>query len=246
MSPNKEGASKRQVRKEELRRKERQQRLITIGIVAVVAVILVGVIIIPSINNVRNPGNDFAMITPEAYTTTNGTNVGNPQAKVKVEVFEDFQCSACKTYAEFIEPQVIQSLAETNQIHYVFYEFPFLDDKLQEKASDLSANAAECANAQGKFWDYKKLLFANQRLGFTEDRLVSYAKALGIDTDQFKTCLTEKPYQNKIDQDIAAGVEYGITGTPTIIVNGKDVSPGKVPTYEQILQAVQEAQAAAK
>ena len=62
-----------------------------------------------------------------------------------------------------------------------------------------------------------------------------------MDANQFKACLTEKRYQSKIDQDFAVGQQYEITGTPTIIINGKDVSPGKVPTYDQIYQAVQEA-----
>ncbi len=241
MSQNKEGLSKRQARREELRRKERQQRLITIGIVAVVAILLVGVLIIPSISKSLNPGGDFVKVTPQTFTTANGTQLGDPKAKVKVEIFEDYQCSACKSYTELIEPRVIKELAETGQIHYVFYEFPFLDDNSPNKASDLSANAAECANEQNQFWNYRNLLFANQQAGFTEDILLGFAKFLDMDTNQFKACLAEKRYQSKIDQDFAVGTEYGITGTPTVIVNGKDVSPGKVPTYEQIYQAVQEA-----
>ena len=241
----KEVISKRQARKEELRRKERQQRVIVLVVIATVALVIIGFIIVPTVQNVLKPGGDFIKITPMAYSTAQGTSLGNPDAKVKVMVFEDYKCSACKNYTQAVEPQIIKELAETGRIHYTFYQYPFLDDRAQVKDSDHSASASLCAADQGKFWDYKGILFANQNLTsgeFSSERLIAFADSLSMDMNEFKSCLQQNPHQQRIDEEIVLGEQMGITGTPTIFVNGKNVSPEKVPTYEMIQQAVAEAE----
>jgi protein-disulfide isomerase len=88
------------------------------------------------------------------------------------------------------------------------------------------------------------MLFANQTSveeQFNDKRLLAFAEYLGLDMEQFEACYKENRFQNQINDDLALGREMGITGTPTVFVNGVDVSPGRVPTFEQILQAVQAA-----
>jgi protein-disulfide isomerase len=241
----KENLSKRQARKEELRRKERQQRIIIISAVVVIGLAILGFIIVPSVRTAMNPGGDFVKITPAAYNVAmQGTTVGDPNAKVKIEVFEDYQCSACKAYTENIEPDVIKQLVEPGTVYYVLYQLPFEDDNSAEKDSDRAANAAECAAEQNRFWDYKTMLFANQTHmagQFSDERLHAFAKALKLDLTQFDACYAENRYLSKIQQDTALGTQMGVTGTPSVFVNGKLISPGKVPTVDEINQAVQTA-----
>lgn len=244
MSDKKEGISKRQARREEIRRKERQQRLILIGVIAGVIVLIAGLIVVPSIRSATAPVGEFVKITPEAYAQANGTTMGDPNAKVKIEIFEDYTCSACKVYSESVEPQVIKELVETGKVYYVFYQFPFLDDRSASKDSDRSANAALCAAEQNRFWDYKKILFANQTHvaeQFSEKRLIAFAESLGLDMNQFNACYKENRFQKQINEDLDLGRQMGITGTPTVFVNGVDITPGRVPSFEEILQAVQAA-----
>jgi protein-disulfide isomerase len=244
MSEKKEGTSKRQARREEIRRKERQQRLVLIGVIAAVALAIVAFVVIPSILSANAPVGEFVKITPGTYTAAEGTAMGDPNAKAKIEIFEDYTCSACKVYSDSVEPQVIQDLVDTGQAYYVFYQFPFLDDKNASKDSDRSANAALCAAEQGRFWDYKKLLFANQTHTvdqFSDKRLVAFAESLGLDMDQFKACYDDSRFQSQINEEMALGRDKGITGTPTVFINGVDIAPGRVPTFEQIQQAVQAA-----
>lgn len=241
----KEGLSKRQARKEELRKKERQQRIIVISAVVVIGLAILGFIIVPTIRSATNPGGDFVQITPLAYNATmQGTTMGDPNAKVKIEIFEDFQCSACKTYTEYIEPDVVRQLVEPGTVYYVFHHMPFEDDSSTEKGSDQAANASECAAEQNRFWDYHTLLYANQTgiVGqFSDARLRAFAKSLGLDMSQFDACYAENRYLSKIEQDTALSNSMGVKGTPSVFVNGKIVSPGRVPTIDQIVQAVQEA-----
>jgi protein-disulfide isomerase len=244
MSEKKEGMSKRQARREEIRRKERQQRLTIIGVIALATLAIVLLIVVPSIRSATAPVGDFVKITPETYNAVDGTRMGDPNAKVKIEIFEDYTCSACKVYTESVEKQVIQEIVDAGLAYYVFYQFPFLDDRSASKDSDRSANAALCAADQNRFWEYKNMLFANQTSveeQFNDKRLLAFAEYLGLDMEQFEACYKENRFQNQINDDLALGREMGITGTPTVFVNGVDVSPGRVPTFEQILQAVQAA-----
>jgi protein-disulfide isomerase len=244
--PKKQGEalSKRQTRKEELRRKERRQRIITLSALGAAAIVILGLIIVPSINNAVNPGGNITRITPGAYPTANGTTLGDPNAKVKIDLFEDFECHACRTYTTQIEPDVVSQIVDTGSVYYVFHQYPFLDDQSTEKGSDRAALASECAAEQNRFWDYKKILFANQTgiAGqFSEERLLAFAKSLGLDMNTFEPCLKTVKYQDKVDAGIKLGDELGVKGTPAIFVNGKEVSPGQVPTLAAISLAVQQA-----
>lgn len=244
MSDKKEGISKRQARREELRRKERQQRLTIIGVIAVVTLAIIVLIVVPSIRSATAPVGEFVKITPAAYSAVNKTFMGDPNAKVKIEIFEDYTCSACKVYSETIEPRVIQEIVETGQASYVFYQYPFLDDNVAIKDADRSANAALCAADQNRFWEFKSMLFANQTGyadQFNDKRMIAFAEYLGLDMAQFEACYKENRFQNQINEEMSLGRTMGITGTPTVFVNGVNVAPGKVPTFEQILQAVQAA-----
>ena len=246
MSDKKENLSKRQARKEELRRKERQQRIIVIGAVLLIAAALIGLVIVPTIQSAMNPAGEFVRITPQAYPTADGARLGNPNAKVKIEVFEDFKCSACKIYTQSVEPDVIKNLVETGQVYYIHHQFPFLDDNASTKDSDRAALAAECAAEQNRYWDYKEILFENQKSiagEFSDERLIAFAESLKLDMNQFNASYNQKIPQPRIDESIALGIQMGVQGTPSVFVNGVEVSPGKVPTYEQILQAVQVASA---
>jgi protein-disulfide isomerase len=244
MSDKKEGISKRQARREEIRRKEQRQRWTIIGVIALAVLAIIALIVVPSIQSATAPVGEFVKITPVAYETADGTGMGDPNSKVKIEIFEDYTCSACKVYSESVEPQVIKEIVDAGLAHYVFYQFPFLDDRSGSKDSDRSASAALCAADQNRFWEYKSMLFANQTAmegQFSDKRLLAFAESLGLDMGAFEACYNENRFQNQIDDDLALGRQKGITGTPTVFVNGVDIAPGKVPTFEQILQAVQAA-----
>lgn len=86
--------------------------------------------------------------------------------------------------------------------------------------AQISAEAAQCANAQDKFWEYHDLLFENQR-ALTADSLKQYASTLGLDTDAFNQCLDSRSMRERVEQDLADAVALGLTGTPAFYVNGR-------------------------
>ncbi len=106
--------------------------------------------------------------------------------------------------------------------------------------SELAAQAAECANDQGRFWDYHDVLFANQegenRGAFLSENLKRFAEALALDGTAFDSCLDSGKYASKVTDDTDEARQQGVNATPTILVNGKEVTS----TLDDVRAAIQE------
>lgn len=237
--------TKRQMIKEKRRQQQRRQRLTLILIVAAIALGIAALLIVPGILDATKPVGEFVRITPTTWPMADGSALGDPNAPVEIEIWEDFQCPACKTYTQEIEPLIISEYVPSGQVYYVFRQFPFLDDNAAGKESDQSANASLCAAEQGRFWDYHDILFANwngENLGALNDkRLTAFAESLGLDMTQFNTCFKENRYKDEIAKDLREGKNAGVQGTPSVFVNGELLTPGKVPQVADIKRAVEAA-----
>ncbi len=243
MSPEK--LSKRQQRRAQIQRQGQQRRLFTIGLIVIGAALLVFAFVWPQIKSV----GEIVTVTPAAdLPNPNGLSLGDPAASVIIDVYEDFQCPACQFFTESIEPLIIQNLVATGKARYVFHNYPFIDGSGVGSSgeSDLAANASMCASEQEKFWEMQSIIFANwegENLGNLSDRrLQAMADSIGLDMRAFNDCFNANKYEEEIQADFDLGQEMGVTGTPTVFVNGTQVGdPGKIATYEQIAQAVEAA-----
>ncbi len=141
---------------------------------------------------------------------------GGAKAPVTIIEFSDYQCPFCKR-AESSVDQVMSTYGD--KVRLVFRDYPLPMHPLARPA----AEAANCANAQGKFWEYHAKLFANQS-ALADDKLKEYAKDLGLDTGKFEQCLAAKPYKAAIDKDIEDGSKVGVNGTPAFFINGRMLS----------------------
>jgi protein-disulfide isomerase len=89
----------------------------------------------------------------------------------------------------------------------------------------VAADASECANDQGKFWDFYNYLYKNQPAEtdttmYNTDTLTQAAVSLGMNDSQFRSCLDNKTDDAKAAKDMADGQAAGVSGTPTFFVNG--------------------------
>jgi len=98
-----------------------------------------------------------------------------------------------------------------------------------------AAEASECADDQGKFWEYHDLVFANQS-AIDVDSLKGYAGQLGLDTGTFDECLDEGKQSSEVEKDLEDGQASGVTGTPAFFINGQLVSGAQPFTvFQQII-----------
>jgi protein-disulfide isomerase len=242
MAKQREGKSKREAIREQRLKRQRRQNLTIILVVGVIAIVIVGLLIYPSLKQATTPVGTIVQITPRVLPNPNGTSMGDPNAKVVVDVWEDFQCPVCDQFSQSIEPQIIANFVANGKARYVFHQYPFLDTNSVTKESHQAANASMCAAEQGRFWDYHDMLFANwngeNQGSFADKRLVAFAQALNLDMTKFNDCFKANKYQTQIEQDKTAGDQAGVSGTPSVFVNGKELTPGSVPSFDQISAAI--------
>jgi len=238
---SKKKKSNRQQRLEMRRKQERRGRTITILLIVIASVSVMALFVYP---NLKSTGE---IATLEAYPRPmeKGTAMGDPNAPVVIDVFEDFQCPACKLYTEEVEKRVAETYVASGQVYYVFHHFPFLDRASTTDESHQAANASMCAMEQDNFWDYHDILFANwegENIGtFRDEILISFAETLELDMDLFTACFEENRYENEIQADFNLGLEMDVSGTPSVFVNGQHISPTHIPTFEDVQQAVEAA-----
>ena len=109
MSPDK--VSKREERRAKMQRQQQQQRLRIIGLIGIVAALIVFAVVWPQIRSV----GEIIPVTPAALPDADGLSVGKADALVTIDVFEDFQCPACKRFTENTEPLVIQNIVASGR-----------------------------------------------------------------------------------------------------------------------------------
>ena len=241
--------SKRQQLRAQRRRAETRSQIITLSLISVGALLVAFVLIYSNAKPAAETaaGAEVAAAKPQSYPQADKTSLGDPDAPVKMEVFEDFQCPACQYYTEEIESLVIQNLVAAGKVYYVFYNFPFSDGAGAGNGgeADQAANAAMCASEQNKFWEMQGTIFANwngeNQGAYTDIRLTAMAEKAGLDMEAFNACFKVNKYKAEIQADYNYGLTLGVHGTPTIFVNGTSLSPGRVPSYEEIAQAVEAA-----
>lgn len=148
---------------------------------------------------------------------------GNPNAKVTVVEFADFQCPFCERFFQDVEANLIKDYVNTGKVKFAFRHYAFLGTE-----STWAAEASECANEQGKFWQYHDYLYNHQGQEnsgtFTKDKLEGFAGVLGLNTGQFKSCLESDKYADKVKEDFTQGQAAGVNGTPATFVNGQLLS----------------------
>lgn len=144
---------------------------------------------------------------------------GLDDAPVTIIEFSDFQCPYCASFYSQTMQQLEDEYIKTGKAKLVFRDFPLSFHENAQKA----AEAAECADEQGKFWEYHDLLFERQsewsNIGITKFK--EYAQELGLNTKTFNQCLDSGEMASEVKKDLQDGKSYGISGTPAFLINGE-------------------------
>ncbi len=150
---------------------------------------------------------------------------GDPNAPVTVIEFSDFQCPFCSRFFTQTLPALEENYIDTGKIKFVYRDLPL--DNLHPNARPVHI-AAECADEQGKFWEYHDILFANQgewnRLSSADltTKINEYATSLGLNSASFDSCLSSKSMADEVQADFLHAGQYGATGTPTFFIGNDE------------------------
>lgn len=150
---------------------------------------------------------------------------GNVNAKVMLEEFGDYQCPPCG--ALFPELKKLEK-EYGDQMRFVFRHYPLQGHKHARTA----AHAAEAASLQGHFWEMHDMIYQNQTTWApTEDArplFIQYARDLKLDVDRFTRDMDSPAVDARVTADYDRGSALGVTGTPTLFMNGRQLNPNAV------------------
>jgi protein-disulfide isomerase len=216
----------------------------------------------------------LAVVSVVAAVFMSGCLLGQPakgpaDARVTIIEYSDFECPYCARFAQQTLPQIEANYAD--RVLFVFRNYPL--PETMHPYAEKAAEAGECANDQGKFWEYHDMLFENQPqlaslvqsnaangVGQVVEQLKQYAASLDLDTTRFNRCLDYGEDVDEVRADETSLVEIltlmGITryGTPTFFINGKPIigaypydenTPGYQPGMVTFKKAIEEALAEA-
>jgi protein-disulfide isomerase len=185
-----------------------------IGLIA--AVVLVGIGAIALQQNQKKV---------ESVETSQDKSMGNADAPVVVVEYGDYQCPACGRFASTVKPKIVEEFVNSGQVRFVFRSFQFIGEE-----SQWAAEAAECANEQGKYWEYYDKLYSSQAGenagAFQKENLEGFAAELGLQTEQFNQCLASGKYTEKVNTETLEAQNLGLRSTPSLLVNGELVEGG--------------------
>ena len=216
-----------------------------VGAILVVGVLIAGAILLKGnkqfeLKDIPASGNEGVPVTILAPVGKEDKVIGDPQAKITLILYEDFQCPFCAAvsglvsdtdaikYLKKVAPNWtpfmlgINDYVKNGDMMFVPRDYAFLGPE-----SVRAAEAVRCAGDQNEFWEYREHLYARQngenQGNFSDPRLKSFAKDLNLDTASFNKCLEENKYAQAVIDSKTQGNEAGVTGTPKgfLLRNGK-------------------------
>lgn len=152
--------------------------------------------------------------------------IGNPEAKLRIVEFGDYQCPACGYYHPIIKG-IMEEFSD--DVYFVFRHFPLVN---AHQFATMAASAAEAAGRQGKYWEMHDLIMSNQQTwsrGMASSIFLSYARQLGINDVQFQQDVRNPEILAKIERDFNVGIQLNINSVPSFFFNGVLVQTPRSP-----------------
>jgi protein-disulfide isomerase len=196
----------------------------------------------------NTPTTQATTPTPEAGSTPEATKeplipldddpvMGSPDAPVTIVEYSEYLCPYCRRFVLETLPLIEEEYIDTGKVKLIFRDFP-----VHGQPAVLIAMVAECAADQGKFWEMHMFLWERyEEWSQSQDILATfqgYAEELGMDTEEFTSCLQEGTVVERIIEDYNIGVQDGVSATPAFLINGTAVR-GALP-FEEFQKVIDE------
>lgn len=169
-------------------------------------------------------------LSPKRVSANDDPVLGNPNAKVTMIEFSDYECPYCKRYFDQTYEQIKKEYVNKGLVKMIYRDLPL---SFHNPMATLEAVAANCARAQGSdatYFAYHDELFKRTKSngnGLTQEDLNTIAYELGLNTLQFTNCLATEQNKEEVNKDLADAGTLGATGTPTFFI-GKSNASGTI------------------
>lgn len=238
------GPGRREVAAQFARDQKRQARRRTIliqGAIGLIVVALVGVGTVVVLSQ-RDSGSDSAGSggsgTPAGLTSDGAVRFGAADAPITLQAVEDFQCPICQQF-EAANADLLESYRDGDDVAVEYRPIAFLDQMSSTDYSSRATNASMCVlddSGQDAWLSYHEALYANQPAeggaGLSDSDLVSMAEDAGAG-DGVESCIEDRRFDDWVQQTTDAAFADGVTGTPTVFVNGTQLDGFDPATIEQ-------------
>ena len=179
--------------------------------------IIIGIIIgLGLTTNLEKSSDDLSILNKENLIQ-GSTMLGNPNAKITIVEFGDYQCTFCYKFHDETMKKINQEYIKTANVNFIYKDFP-----LNGEQSILASEASYCAQKQNKFWEYHDTLYNNwggENTGWiTKNVLQGFARDVGLNLDEFSQCLENSEYRQKVLDNEQFAREIGINATPSFLI----------------------------
>ena len=158
-----------------------------------------------------------------------GYSLGQATAPVEITEYLDFECPVCASFATIQMPTIKEQLINSGRVRWRYRDFPLP----VHKYSRFAAHAAQCAGAQGKFFEMHDQLFNHHQWAQTgkdpSDLFRSFALSSGVDLNAYDACMVAGRYAQRIEFSRQEGDQRLVDGTPTFFANGKKLDFRRLP-----------------
>jgi protein-disulfide isomerase len=211
----------------------------------VVGAVIVAAVVVGVLVQRKRSATEQAKVTRPASAVgpNGGVLVGDRNAPVTISEFGDFQCPVCGELHQLWEP-TLEQLIQQGKVKFEFVGLEFLDRGTTESLR--SAAAAVCAADAGKFIDYYNALYDGQSRTensglLTNEQLQKFGDSVGITNPAFTRCVSSGRFTGWVTKNTDTTSQKGITGTPTVLVNGKTISNSVAADPERLTALVDQA-----
>jgi protein-disulfide isomerase len=233
MSQSGNSTSKRQARRDQIRRKEARGRNIFTAIIIIAALIVGGLIVWSQLKPIAK----VTEIEVKPRSQADANHMGDPNAPIHITEFADYQCPYCERFYSDTEPLLEETYVDTGKVYFTYRSAGnWVSANMQQgkTESEDAAKAAYCAGDQNLYWEMHDMLYENavgeDAGSFVDRRLKAIAeKVPGLDISVFNECYDSNKYQDQVDLDFKEGVAEGMQGTPTFIITYRNAAGEMVP-----------------
>ena len=205
--------------------------------------VIIGIIFGTLIVTNHNESSLKSMVLNKENLHYGSTILGNPDAKISIVEFGDYQCTFCYKFHKETMIMIVEQYIDNGKVNFVYKDFP-----LNGPPSIMASEASYCAQEQGMFWEYHDMIYENwegENTGWiTRDALVKFAKDTGLNLNEFNSCIDNSKYSQKVLENEKFARKINIDATPSFIIFD-DVNAYRIigaqsfDKFEQILKELE-------